>query len=138
MRWIVAACTAALVGTMPTLAEPVVGAERLLCASSNVGVCVDTGECEVGPAWTLDVPEFIEIDLGTKTLTTTAASGENRTSRAAQLTRDGSAIILQGVENGRAYTIAIEATTGRLTAAVTRDWLGIVVFGHCTPLSAGR
>jgi len=53
------------------------------------------------------------------------------------VTRDGVSIVLQGVENGRAYSIAIEESTGRMTAAVVREWLGVVVFGQCTPLPAG-
>ena len=115
-------------------AEPIVGANRILCSSTNLGVCVDTGECETGPAWTLDVPEFIEIDLTKKTLSATEASGRKRVSQAANMIRDGVSIVLQGVENGRAYSISIEESSGRMTAAVARGWLGVVVFGQCTPM----
>ncbi len=134
MRWIAGVAAMVLWGAIPALAEPVTGAERMLCSSTNLGVCVDTGECETGPAWTLDVPEFIEVDLAKKTLSSTAASGRNRVSQVANLIRADGSIVLQGVENGRAYTIAIQESTGRMTAAVTRDWLGVVVFGQCTPL----
>lgn len=130
----------ALASIGPVGAEPVIGAERLLCSTTTLGACVDTGECEVGPAWTLDVPEFVEIDLARKTLSTTAASGKNRVSKVTNLVRSPDSIVLQGVENERAYSIAIEESTGRLTAAVTREWLGIIIFGQCTPLpdSSGR
>jgi hypothetical protein len=124
----------AVVGAVAILAEPLSGANQLLCASTNLGVCVDTGDCETGPAWTLGVPEFIEIDLTKKTLSATEASGRNRVSQAANMVRQNGAIVLQGFENGRAYSIAIEESTGRMTAAVARDWLGVVVFGQCTPL----
>jgi len=124
----------ALVGASTLIAEPITGATRVLCSTANLGVCVDTGECEVGPAWTLDVPEFMEIDLAKKTLSSTAASGRNRVSQASNMTRAGGSIVLQGVENGRAYSIAIEESSGRMTAAVVREWLGVVVFGQCTPL----
>ncbi len=127
----------ALVGASALSAEPLSGATRVLCASTNLGVCVDTGDCETGPAWTLDVPEFIEIDLTKKTLSSTEASGRNRVSQAANVIRQGGSIVLQGVENGRAYSISIEESTGRMTAAVARDWLGVVVFGQCTPLPGG-
>jgi hypothetical protein len=121
----------------PAVADPVGGATRLLCSAANVGVCVDSGECEVGPAWTLDVPEFIEVDLTKKTLSSTPASGENRISHVANMTREGGTIVLQGFERGRAYSISIEEENGRLTAAVARHGLGLVVFGQCTPLPEG-
>jgi len=135
--FVLVVASVALVGAGTLAAEPVNGATRILCSSTNLGVCVDTGECEVGPAWTLDVPEFIEVDLAKKTLSSTEASGRNRVSHVVNMNRDGGSIVLQGVENGRAYSIAIEESTGRMTAAVTRDWLGVIVFGQCTPLPAG-
>ena len=48
--------------------------------------------------------------------------------------------MLQGFENGRAFSFLIAEKTGRASIAVARDGLGVSVFGACTPLppSSGR
>ena len=40
--------------------------------------------------------------------------------------------ILQGVENGRGWTIVIPKKTRRLSATVSDEEMGFVVFGDCT------
>ena len=43
-------------------------------------------------------------------------------------------IILQGVENGRGWSIVISEETGKMSATVAGDEIGFIVFGACTPL----
>ena len=79
--------------------------------------------------------QFIEIDLQTKRVSTTAASGENRATTASSLEREDGQTVLQGVENGRAFSLVINQETGVLSAAVAREGITVSVFGACTPLS---
>ena len=116
-------------------ADDLSGADRILCTAVQVTHCTETGECATDLPWNLNVPQFIEVDLGAKTLATTAASGENRATPIAQMYREEGLIVLQGLENGRAFSFMISEQTGAATVAVARQGLAVSVFGACTPLA---
>ncbi len=42
--------------------------------------------------------------------------------------------ILQGVQEGRGWTMIISEETGKMSASVSGDGFGFIVFGACTPL----
>jgi hypothetical protein len=119
-------------------ADDLKGVSRLLCSSGQLAACFDDGECEHAAPWTLNVPAFIEVDLGAKKLSTTPASGENRSTPIKNLERTDGRIVIQGFEGGRAFSFLIDEETGALTAAVARNGVGVVVFGNCTPNPAAR
>jgi hypothetical protein len=41
-------------------------------------------------------------------------------------------LILQGVENGKGWTLSINETTGKMVLTVSGDEEGFVAFGVCT------
>ncbi len=125
-------------GSTFVAADDLTGSNKFLCMASHASVCWVDGTCETGPPWNWDVPQFIEIDISQKRLATTRASGENRSTTIENLRRDGGHIILQGYENGRAYSFFIEEKTGYTTVTVTRPDLGVTVFGACTPKTASE
>ena len=116
------------------LADDLKGASRIVCSAAQATVCADDGECETDLPWTWNIPQFIEIDLAGKMLATTKASGENRQTPIETMKREEGWIFLQGVENGRAFSFALEEETGLLTVAVARPGLTVSVFGACTPM----
>lgn len=115
-------------------ADDLAGADSFLCAASQVTVCSVDGTCASEPPWKLDIPQFIQVDLEKKTLSTTEASGENRSTPIKNLERDEGMIVLQGYENGRAFSFMIAEEDGMASIAVARDGLSVSVFGVCTPL----
>ena len=117
----------------PVLADDLTGASKFLCTAVQVTACADDGECIGGAPWDFNIPQFIEIDLKAKTLSTTKASGENRTTKIKNLERDEGMIILQGYERGRAFSFTIQEQSGMASIAVARDGIGVVVFAVCTP-----
>ena len=125
---------AMLLFTAAAAADNLAGADGFLCAASQVTVCSVDGTCASEPPWKLDIPQFIEVDLEKKTLSTTEASGENRSTPIKNLERDEGMIILQGYENGRAFSFMIAEEDGMASIAVARDGLSVSVFGACTPL----
>lgn len=126
------AIVVALVSTIAT-ADDLTGAQRFLCTSSEAIACPADDLCERGSLANWGMPQFIEVDIAQKRLTTTKASGLNRTSPIANLLRDGGRIVLQGYENGRAFTFLIDEKSGYATVAVVRDDLVMTVFAACTP-----
>jgi hypothetical protein len=123
----------AAAGWAPALCDSLAGADRILCSASTVIMCSDDGDCVMDSPTELNIPQFIEIDLKGKRLSTTRASGQNRSTPILAMSRDGGQIILQGNEKGRAFSFVISETTGMVSVAVARHGISVSVFGACTP-----
>ena len=138
-RFFLAVALVAL-GAPAAFADDATGADRLLCHADTINICYDDGTCEAGSADALNLPQFIEVDLVAKRLSTTKASGLNRTTAIESLKRpDGAGtIVLQGFEKGRAFSFVIEEKTGAVTIAVAGPSRGVTAFGACTPLQETR
>jgi hypothetical protein len=115
-------------------ADDLSGASDLLCTSVQATICYADGDCEIGAPWNWNVPQFIEIDLEQKTLSTTEASCENRATPIKSLEYSDGLIFLQGIENGRAFSFVIDEATGFASVAVARAGITVSVFGACTPM----
>lgn len=127
---------AVLILAVPLIAQAddLTGSQRFLCAASHVTRCYGRGECESGPPWQWNMPSFIQVDLAKKTLSTPAASAEQRRSPITQLTRNDGAIVIQASENGRAFSMVIDEESGLATMAVALDGIIVNAFGACTPM----
>ena len=112
-------------------ADDVSDSDKLLCSASKVTLCFENGECMDADPWELDIPQFVLIDLKKKAVSTTKASGENRSTKV-QTSSDENELFLQGIENGRAFSFVIDQATGLLSAAILSDGATISVFGACT------
>ncbi len=82
---------------------------------------------------TENIPEFIEVDLKSKTIAATKASGEDRSTPIQTQSRTAGYIYLQGMENGRSFSMVISESTGDMTFAIAADGETAVMFGECTP-----
>ena len=116
------------------MADDVTGASKLLCTSVEATSCRDDGDCVTDVPWSFNIPQFIEVDIAGKMLSTTKASDEVRQSPIQSLVRIDGAMVIQGLEQGRAYSFVINNKSGRLSAAVARDGITVTVFGACTPI----
>ena len=129
-------------GVILVLAGPAVWADdladsnRFLCSPVQATVCFDDGECEIDLPWNLNIPDFIEVDLDARRLSTTAASGENRMTPIENVSRRDGLIVLQGFEMGRAFSWVISEQTGQVTAAIATEGRAVTVFGACTPITS--
>jgi len=124
-------------GATAARADDLTGQQRFLCTAAQVTLCYTDGDCDKGSAWDFDVPQFIEVDLVQKRLSTTKASGQSRTTPITSLQRDAGQIVLQGYENKRAFSFLIDEKTGWLTVAIARRDVAVTVFGACTPSGGG-
>jgi len=131
---------AGLLALAPSLcrADSLTGANKILCTAVQATVCTPDGGCTMGSPWDYNVPQFIEIDFTQKTLSTTKASGQNRSTPFKNLQREDGKIFLQGVEKGRAFSFVIEEASGDASVAVAREGLTVSVFGACTPMPSSN
>ena len=125
------ACTGILACSM-AIAENLEGTDELLCAAGNAQICFENGECFPVAPWELGIPDFVVIDTKAKSISTTKASGENRTSPFSSVDRSDGLIHLQGREGHRVFSFVIEEASGHMTAAIVRDGFSVTVFGVCT------
>ena len=116
------------------LADDLTGATKLLCSSAQATSCNDDSDCVTDVPWTFNIPQFIEVDLAGKMLRTTKAADEPRQTPIVSMSRENNLIVIQGLEQGRAFSFVINEKTGRLSAAVARDGVTVTVFGGCTPI----
>lgn len=110
------------------------GTSNLVCATADVVACTGKPNCRQGHARTFDLPDFMFIDFKKKVVRTTKESGHNANSPIKNLVKDGTQLILQGVENGHGWSLSIDQKNGRMTTVVSGEDLGFIVFGACTAL----
>ncbi|MFT5371831.1 MAG: hypothetical protein ACI9R7_001371 [Lysobacterales bacterium] len=106
--------------------------QEMICAAAQVQICVENDTCYLATPAELGVPDFVVIDIDRKTISTTKASKQNRSTVFSSVGKEAGLIYLQGMEGGRAFSFVIDEATGRMTVAVSRDGLSISVFGACT------
>jgi hypothetical protein len=118
----------------PAIADDLTGAEKILCSTLQATACGVAGECDTLPPTDLNIPQFVQVDVKGKELSTTPASGEDRKSPVQMVHRENGQIVLQGYEAGRAFSLVIQEATGQAAFASAADARGVVVFAACTPL----
>src|SRR5215510_12176911 len=96
MKWSLAWMAVLIAVAPPAVrADDLTGADQLLCTAVQATTCTDDGDCAQDLPWNLNVPQFIEVDLKAKRLSTTRASGENRSTPIEYLKRENGEIVLQ-------------------------------------------
>lgn len=123
---------AGLFVTVSAHADSLEGVDRMVCAASQVEICIEYDTCYAATPGELDVPDFVVIDLDKKMVATTKASDEKRSTKFSSVNQQDGLIYLQGLEGGRAFSFVIDEASGRMTVAVSRDGITVSVFGACT------
>jgi hypothetical protein len=113
-------------------AENLEGVDKMICAAAQVQICIENDTCYAATPAELDIPNFVVIDTRKKTISTTRASNQNRSTPFTSVQKIDGLFYLQGIEGGRAFSFVIDEATGHMTVAVSRDGLSVSVFGACT------
>ena len=134
--WVVAAAVMVATSFVSTAvsADGMDGSSNIVCAVVDVVGCTETGTCMEGTAASFDLPEFLILDAGKKVIRATYESGQKAVSPVKNMERSGDHLVLQGVENGRGWSIAIDTKDGKMSASGVGDAVGFLVFGACTAL----
>ena len=109
------------------------GSVPLICALIEVMDCEPGADCLRGAPESVNLPQFIKLNFTEKTLSTTEAAPRQQSTPIKHLEQFDRSMSLQGVEDGRAWSIVIAKETGKMSATVADDQVGFVVFGACTP-----
>jgi len=104
------------------------GSKPLLCAPVEVIDCVPGAPCVADTPAEMGAPEFLRIDFARKTIT-----GPKKQAKIAATTTSETQVLLQGVEIGLAFAVALDRESGRMTATLNNHRGAFVLFGSCTP-----
>jgi hypothetical protein len=120
-------CLVVLPSTTP--GAPLDSSKPVLCALTSVIECSQQGKCEHSTADGANVPAFVRVNTPERVLSTVDGA---RTSPIAGLQRENGRLMIQGMQNARAWSAVINEETGQLAATVAEADGAIVIAGACT------
>jgi hypothetical protein len=110
------------------------GTSNLVCAAIDVVGCVNGPGCLEGQARAFELPEFMFVDFENKLIRATDESGHTEVSPIKNFEQTRTQMILQGVENNRGWSAAIDRQTGRMSVTSAGPDVSYMIFGACTAL----
>ena len=110
------------------------GSDPLLCAVIQIIECEAGGDCNSVEPEVAGIPRFLKINFKEKIISATEESGIKDVTKIKNIEHAKGKMILQGSENGRGWTMVISEETGKMSATVSDDQVGFVVFGASTKL----
>ena len=107
------------------------GSAPMLCAVTAVSECTADGKCErSAPQAGNNLPTFMRVDVKGNVLRADDGSGRKTEIKASSVVDDQ--LMLQGIENGKAWNMVIKSDTGRWGGSVVEDDGSFALFGACT------
>ena len=108
------------------------GSAPLICAVIEVFECSVEQDCFEGSVESMNIPQFVKIDFANNKITTTEETAETRESPINNFDKADGMLILQGIQNGRGWSMVIAEDTGKMTATASGSGGAFVIFGACT------
>lgn len=106
------------------------GSKDFLCAPTDVAECDAAARCERVSPSEVDLPAFVRISVSKKQLSN--IEPPERTTRIENVRSADGLTIMQGAENGRAWSLVVDQQTGKLSGSIADGAGAFVVFGACT------
>ena len=110
-------------------AEGLDGTAPLVCDFVEAAQCDGAAVCRDVTLEQIDLPAVIHVDFAGKAL---ASEDGQRTSPIASVEALDTALVLQGYQNGRGWTMVVDRATGQLSATLAEVEGAFVVAGACT------
>jgi hypothetical protein len=107
------------------------GSKPMLCAVTAVSECTKDGNCErSAPQEGNNLPAFVRVDVKAKLLSDNDGSGRKTEIKSSAIVDNQ--LMLQGSENGKAWSIVISSDSGVFGSSVVEDDGLFAIFGRCT------
>jgi hypothetical protein len=103
--------------------------KNLRCAIPDAAECDESAECSGVELAAVDLPDAWRVDFAGKQLTSMDGL---RTSPIASVETLDEALLLQGNQNGRGWTLVVDRATGHLMAAAAGADGAFVLAGGCS------
>ena len=107
------------------------GSKPMLCAVTAVSECTKDGACErSAPQDGNNLPGFVRVDVPGKLLTDNDGNGRKTEIKSSAIVDNQ--LMLQGAENGKAWTLVIASDSGIFGSSVVENDGLFAIFGRCT------
>ncbi len=127
--------TLMMLGTsIGSAAENLDGSVPLLCAATEAVGCTMDQDCTKGSAKAVNLPTLIRVDSEKKTVESHRQSGEERISEIVSIHQEEDTVVFFGIDGAQGWNLTLNKTTGQMTATLSADGSGYIVFGICTPI----
>jgi hypothetical protein len=127
VSWLGMALIALLSGA--ARAEGLDASKPLLCEVSEAAECDGVASCTDVTLEQIDLPPLWRVDFAGKQL---VSQDGQRSSPIGMLETQDAVLLLQGHQNGRGWTLAIERATGHLSASAADAEGAFALAGSCT------
>jgi hypothetical protein len=104
------------------------GEHALVCTFDSAAECDTDAQCTTVNAGEIDLPESIGVDFKARRL---RSPDGQRTSPIDAMAVSDAVLIAQGNQNGRAWSMAVDRATGKMTGAITDTEGAFVLTGSC-------
>jgi len=104
------------------------GSKPLICAPVQAMECYAGEECKMGLPEAVGAPAFMRIDF-----TQRRVVGPKRSSAIETITADENQLLMQGIELGHAWSLALNYESGKMILTLAGNDVAFVLFGACTP-----
>jgi hypothetical protein len=108
------------------------GSQPFLCAPVKITSCALGAECLDETADSINLPQFLTVDLSGKNIKGKRPTGEALSSPILSAQRDGDQLVMQGTENALAWTVSVGQENGKMTIVAAGKDVAFVAFGACT------
>jgi hypothetical protein len=105
---------------------------QYICAVSEVFECVSIKGCERVSTDTINLSEFIVVDLDKKTLTGASLGDKPQTEDAEGVAVTDKNIFLYGTQAQDTWNATVSLENGNLTGGISSGDSSFALFGHCT------
>jgi hypothetical protein len=106
------------------------GAVPMVCSASAVTECQPGRRCEARTAENVNLPSLFKVDTKAMKIRNLEAE-KSRESPIRNVDHANGALVLQGSDADRGWTVVIHEETGKMSGSVSADGEGFVVFGQC-------
>lgn len=108
------------------------GSKPMLCAPIDIAECALGKGCQRVTAESVGLPQFLRIDFKQRSISGKLVDGTTKSVSIEMKKRQDGNLILQGVQNGRGWSMVIPEDTGKMTLSVAGNNVGFFVSGACT------
>jgi hypothetical protein len=110
------------------------GTAPVVCATTQTFDCAAARDCIADSPDAINLPRLMRLDFTARRAFTKRPDGGERIAEIGALTIQEGELLLQGVQAGHGWTMAISRGTGAMSLTIAGDGSGFVVFGTCTAL----
>lgn len=106
--------------------------DQAICAVQQAIACSPTEICDRSLPAAVNLPVLLRVDLEDGVVVSRQQSGAERTSQIGVQSGDDAHHIVQGMDEGTAWSMVIDLETGQFTIASAHADVGYTAFGVCS------